>query len=89
NKGQRCIKKTYAVEPYAYGVGINGRKGFLVDLNNPKVTPVQWQQSHNPNCLNREDAIIYEAHLRDFTISPDSGVSEELRGKYLGAVENN
>ncbi|BCL52188.1 type I pullulanase [Francisella tularensis subsp. holarctica FSC022] len=89
NKGQRCIKTTYAVDPYAYGVGINGRKGFLVDLNNPKVTPEQWQQSHNPNCLNREDAIIYEAHLRDFTISPESGVSEELRGKYLGAVENN
>ncbi|MDE4951243.1 hypothetical protein, partial [Francisella tularensis] len=33
--------------------------------------------------------IIYEAHLRDFTISTESGVSEELRGKYLGAVENN
>ncbi|MDE4951266.1 hypothetical protein, partial [Francisella tularensis] len=38
---------------------------------------------------NREDAIIYEAHLSDFTISPESGVSEELSGKYLGAVENN
>ncbi|MDE4945096.1 hypothetical protein, partial [Francisella tularensis] len=36
-----------------------------------------------------EVAIIYEAHLRDFTISPELGVSEELRGKYLGAVENN
>ncbi|MDE4947127.1 hypothetical protein NAI56_11340, partial [Francisella tularensis subsp. holarctica] len=36
-----------------------------------------------------EDAIIYESNLRDFTISPESGVSEELRGKYLVAVENN
>ncbi|MDE5006936.1 hypothetical protein NAI48_09405, partial [Francisella tularensis subsp. holarctica] len=43
NKGQRCIKTTYAFDPYDYGVGINGRKGFLVDLNNPKVTPEQWQ----------------------------------------------
>ncbi|MDE4990535.1 hypothetical protein NAH39_11145, partial [Francisella tularensis subsp. holarctica] len=55
----------------------------------PKVTPEQWHQSHTPKGLNREDAIIYEAHLRDFTISPESGVSEDLRGKYLGEVENN
>ncbi|MDK2971818.1 MAG: pullulanase [Candidatus Sumerlaeota bacterium] len=31
------------------------------------------------------DAVIYEVHVRDFTISPDSGVSQ--RGKYLGFVE--
>ncbi len=30
------------------------------------------------------DAVIYEVHVRDFSIDPDSGVPAELRGKYLG-----
>lgn len=33
----------------------------------------------------RQDAIIYELHLRDFTISPDSGV--DRKGTYLGVIE--
>ncbi|MGF1572932.1 MAG: type I pullulanase [Sumerlaeia bacterium] len=33
------------------------------------------------------DAIIYEAHVRDFTIHPDSGV--EAKGSYHGMVEPN
>lgn len=89
NKGQRCIKTTYVVDPYAYRVGLNCRKCFLVDLNDAKVASEQWQQSHNHNCINREDTIIYEVHLRNFTISLENGISEELRGKYLGTVENN
>ncbi len=36
---------------------------------------------------NPTDAVIYEVHLRDFTIDPSSGVPGPLRGKYLGAAE--
>lgn len=32
-----------------------------------------------------EEAVVYEMHLRDFTIDPDSGV--QRRGKYLGLTE--
>jgi len=32
-------------------------------------------------------AIIYETHIRDFTIDPDSGI--QRRGKYLGLAETN
>ncbi len=40
-----------------------------------------------PALKNREDSIVYEAHVRDFTISPSSGVSAENRGRYAGMVE--
>lgn len=33
------------------------------------------------------DAIIYQISVRDFTISPTSGVDEPLRGKFLGAIK--
>ena len=32
---------------------------------------------------------MYELHIRDFTIDSSSGVSENIRGKFLGAVEEN
>ncbi len=40
-----------------------------------------------PPLKQREDAVIYEMSVRDFTISPSSGVSEGKRGTFLGLVE--
>ncbi|MBN1426098.1 pullulanase [Candidatus Fermentibacteria bacterium] len=34
--------------------------------------------------LRPEDLIIYEAHVRDLTVDPSSGVPDSLRGTYLG-----
>ena len=36
----------------------------------------------------REDAIIYEVHVRDFTISSTSGVDSDKRGKFAGMVQS-
>jgi len=40
-----------------------------------------------PPLAEREDAVIYEVHVRDFTVDSNSGVSAEKRGKFLGMVE--
>ncbi len=40
-----------------------------------------------PNLSSPVDAIIYETHIRDFTIHPASGVSNQNKGTYLGAAE--
>lgn len=40
-----------------------------------------------PALVARENAIIYEVHVRDFTIDPSSGVLTNNRGKYLGMVQ--
>jgi pullulanase len=36
---------------------------------------------------NNTDAIIYELHIRDFSIDPDSGISDANKGKYLAFTE--
>lgn len=41
-----------------------------------------------PQLVEREDAIIYEVHVRDFTIDSTSGVSDAKKGKFLGMVES-
>ncbi|MBL4636855.1 MAG: hypothetical protein JKY56_23590 [Kofleriaceae bacterium] len=45
----------------------------------------QWAEL--PPLPNREDAIIYEVHVRDFSISSSSGIQADKRGKFLGMVE--
>lgn len=86
-EGEHVNKITYAVDPYAVSVGVNGEKGALVDLFSKECVPEGWNKYNKPRLINKEDSIIYEMHIRDFTINENSGVSESLRGKFLGAVE--
>lgn len=64
------------LDPYAGCVtGYNGRSIVTHDT-----TPVA-----DAPPLFVADSIIYEMHIRDFTIDPDSGI--QRRGKYLGLTE--
>jgi pullulanase len=40
-----------------------------------------------PALAEREDAIVYEVHVRDFTINANSGVDAAKRGKFLGLAQ--
>ena len=79
----------YAVDPYANAVGVNGDRGYILDLSSRHTMPLNWKSDKSPHMKRKEDAILYEMHIRDFTISEDSGVREPLKGTYLGAVEEN
>jgi pullulanase len=55
---------------------------------------VRWDEDHRPPFRQvvpadernkAEDAVIYEMHLRDFTIAPNSGI--QARGLYCGLME--
>lgn len=65
---------------YAKAVGINGKRGMVVDLasNNPN----GWANDTKPPQKNFTDIIIYELHIRDLSISPQSGIKS--KGKFLG-----
>lgn len=64
------------LDPYARAVTAhNGRSMVVSD-----VTPIADRPTFSMN-----GAIIYEMHLRDFTLDPDSGM--QRRGKYLGLTE--
>ncbi|HJV31006.1 MAG TPA: type I pullulanase [Bacillales bacterium] len=71
-----------AIDPYAIAVTPNGEMGVIVNREKthrpkPKLPPF----------THPVDAIIYETHIRDFTIHPNSGVRH--KGRYLGAAELN
>ncbi len=70
-------------DPYAKAVGINGKRAMIVDLG--KTNPVNWKKDKSPAFKNPTDAIIYELHVRDASISPNSGIKN--KGKFLGLTE--
>jgi pullulanase len=71
-----------SVDPYAVAVTANGELGVIV-----KLEKTRRQKPVLPPIENPVDAIIYETHIRDFTIHPNSGVKH--KGLYLGAAELN
>lgn len=68
---------------YAKATGINGLRGMII--NPEKSNPPKWEKDKRCTSKNPCDMVIYELHVRDFTISPTSGV--ENRGKYIGLAE--
>jgi len=70
------------LDPYSFAVAVNGDKSAIVDLK--KSNPDKWTAARPP-FLHQTDAIIYELHVRDLTIHPQSGAHH--KGKYLGAAE--
>ena len=72
-----------AVDPYARSVAANGDKGAVIDLK--KTDPVGWKPSEKPIFSNLNDAIIYELHVRDFSIDKNSGMDN--KGKFLALTE--
>ncbi len=68
---------------YAKAVGVNGNKAMVLDM--PSTDPKGWSADKGPEVNNANEAIIYELHIRDMTIHPQSGSS--MPGTYLGLVE--
>ncbi len=68
----------------ARAVGINGHRGLIFD---PELTnPEGWKNDQRIKCDHATDAIIYELHVRDFSVSPSSGMKN--KGKFLAFTES-
>ncbi|SDS39256.1 pullulanase [Mucilaginibacter mallensis] len=72
-----------APDIYAKAAGVNGHRGMVVDL--PATNPADWQNDKKPALKNITDAIIYETHIRDISVDPNSGITN--KGKFLGLTE--
>ncbi|CAN5558223.1 type I pullulanase [soil metagenome] len=74
------------IDPYAKADGTNGRRGVVADLTT--TNPAGWAMDKSPAFSNHNlptDAVIYELHIRDASISNNSGIVH--KGKYAGLTE--
>ena len=75
-----------AIDPYGRASTINAGRSVVVDP--ARALPSQWTGERPPFSGQAVDAVVYELHTRDFSISPDSGISARHRGKWLGLTEH-
>ncbi|MDR1058970.1 MAG: type I pullulanase [Treponema sp.] len=82
--GQRV---TYAVDPYAAAVSANGQRTAILNLG--AANPPGWKPAGTPSSKPpfsaMQDAVLYELHVRDFSIDENSGMKN--RGKFLAFTE--
>lgn len=70
-------------DSYAKATGVNGNRGMVVDL--ASTDPAGWKNDQKPELKNFTDIILYETHVRDISIAPNSGIKN--KGKFLGLTE--
>ncbi len=68
---------------FAKAVSVNGQKAAIIDF--AKTDPEGWKEDVRPAMPDMTDIVVYETHLRDYTMSPNSGV--EHKGKFIGMTE--
>ena len=76
-----------AVDPYVRATTINGTRGVVVDLD--KTDPANWKKTKPAFSGKTVDAVIYELHVRDFSIDASSGIPAAHKGKFLAFTNVN
>lgn len=76
-------KTTLSPDPYATAATANGNRSVVLD---PKqMSPENWETSRMAPFSQNTDAVIYEMHIRDFSIANSE---TKHKGKFLGVIEN-
>ncbi|MFT3952126.1 MAG: type I pullulanase [Oscillospiraceae bacterium] len=75
------------IDIYAKACGVNGDRGAIIDFS--KTNPADWDTVPRPSLESPCDAVIYECHVRDFSVDASSGVAPELRGKFAAFYAEN
>jgi len=70
------------IDPYARAISTNGKWAMIVDP--AAANPAGWEQEESPGFSSPTDAIIYEAHVRDLSMHPGSGIGH--KGKFAGVA---
>lgn len=70
---------------YSKATGVNGKRSMVVDLDS--TDPEGWSSDKHVLFNYAQEAVVWEVHVRDFSASSTSGVSEGNKGKYLAFTE--
>jgi pullulanase len=84
-----AIETIESTDPYSVSLSTNGLYSQFVNLaeDSEDLKPDGWDGHTVPTIVDPEDAVIYEGHIRDFSVR-DESTTEENRGKYLAFTEN-
>lgn len=73
----------FQVDLYARAVSANGQRTYICEST--MSDPPGFRTHEKPSFINATDAVIYEVHVRDFSMDSTSGI--ENKGKFLAFTE--
>jgi pullulanase-type alpha-1,6-glucosidase len=81
------VVRNLVTDPYSVSLGTNSTRSYVADLGSASLKPAGWDaQGSPPRTAAQTDMVIYELHVRDFSIN-DPTVSAANRGKYRAFTE--
>lgn len=80
------IEKNWVTDPYSLNTSINGKRSQFVNLSDADLKPAGWDTLAKPAFTAPEDMVIYELHVRDFSIS-DETVPVAERGTFAAFAQ--
>ncbi len=80
------IVTNVVTDPYSLGLAADSVKSLIVDLNSPLTKPFLWNLIPKPPLASPTDIVLYELHIRDFSIS-DTNVPAKDRGKFTAFTD--
>ncbi|MCP4397225.1 MAG: DUF3372 domain-containing protein, partial [bacterium] len=80
------LERYLVTDPYSVSLSSNSKRSRIIDLRDPNLFPEGWNSLEKPELEALEDIVLYELHLRDFSIG-DASVEEKRRGKFTAFCE--
>ncbi len=79
-------------DPYSVSLTTDSKRSYIADLEAPSLEPAGWAADRaamhaKAPAFAATDSVIYELHLRDFSIA-DASVPPAHRGKYLAFTDS-
>ena len=72
---------------FAQAVGANGKRAAIIDWD--KTNPTNWTTDKPVTTTsNPTDMVIYELHIRSYTVATNSGINPSWRGLFLGLTQD-
>ena len=75
------VEHNLVTDPYSLNLSMNSQRSQFVDLGDADLMPTGWNGLTKPMLAAAEDIVIYELHVRDFSIN-DLTVPEAYRGTF-------
>lgn len=82
----QTVETVMVTDPYSVSLSEGSDYSQIVDLNDTSLKPTGWDSYEKPALEAPEDIVIYETHVRDFSIL-DQTVPAEHRGKFLAYLD--
>ncbi len=82
------VEKNWVTDPYSLNTAINGKRSQFINLSDADLKPEGWDALAKPAFTAPEDMVIYELHVRDFSIA-DETVPAAERGTFSAFPQTN